>query len=240
MKRLITSVSLSAIILASSLGRVSAAEVKQDELYSVDDGKVITIEGDLSDPTLYVDELSSLMKDPSVMRVIVIDPSLIQEPRDTVVEQDEEDTVATRGKFYTYRVVDPTIGENYRGSTMIATADGTPGDALRIAEVVKVQRTYSCNVSAVVTKTITTAVGYDITVAHEVTVEGKATVPSYHGGKAVERMYYNAYPIYQTTNFTVQRKLHNNGVILAPWEDCGSGYARNPIGASFDRVYEYK
>lgn len=42
------------------------------------------------------------------------------------------------------------------------------------------------------------------------------------------------------TIFTVQRKLHTNGVILAPWEDCGSGYARNPIGAWFDRVYEYK
>ena len=240
MKKLLTCVSLSAVMLVSSIGGVSAAEVNQDELSSVDDGKVITIEGDLSDPASYVHELNSLMEDHSVMRVIVIDPSLIQEPGKTVVEQDEEGTVATRGKFYTYRVVDPTIGANYRGSTMIATADGTPGDDLRIAEVVKVQRTYSCSVSAVVTETITAAVGYDITASHEVTVEGKATVPSYYGGKAVERMHYNAYPVYQTTNFTVQRKLHNNGVILAPWEDCGSGYARNPIGASFDRVYEYK
>ena len=56
MKKLLTCVSLSAVMLVSSIGGVSAAEVNQDELSSVDDGKVITIEGDLSDPASYANQ----------------------------------------------------------------------------------------------------------------------------------------------------------------------------------------
>jgi len=236
MKKILTTL-FSLVILFTCFGSTSYA-VNTCSYEEKNICKTITITGDLSDSSTYVDKVERLLADPYVEHVIVIDPSRYITPLNE--NSQPNNSLTSHGRpYYTYRITNPRIGSDYIGSTRIATAGGQPGETLSISKTSTVSRTYYCSVSAISPSSITSAVGYDVTSSDSIQISGSRTVPSYHNGRAVAKMYLDAYPIYQTTNFTVQRKKHYN-LVPYEWENYGSGYARHPYGVSFSERYIYR
>lgn len=243
MKKFVTGLLSLAMVLTCFNGVAFATESTAPE----NEGNTVIIEGNLSDPSTYEDELNRLMADPTVDRVRVIDSSQISTSStdsspdldDNITVLDDDITLFGGATYYTYRITNVTSGKDYTGKTAIAVAKGGPGDSLSIKKTKSVSCTYSCSVSAITAAKITAAVGYDVTKSESVEISGTATVPSTHNGKTVKKMTYTAYPIYKTKSFTVQRKKHIGAYHMLPWKDYSTGYARRPYGVDFEKTYTY-
>ena len=237
MKKVIVSVIAVVALLTSTHSTAFALCEKTPVVSQV--GRTATIYGDLSNPDSYSNELQKLLLDPDIDGVYVLDPTLDSASDSSNLKGVNEVEPQGGPTYHTHRITNVRTGDDYVGTNKIATVSGVPGDTLQISISKSVSRTYSCNVSAVSAGTISTAVGYSVTDSASVSFGVNSPVPSTNAGRKVARMTVNAYPIYKTTNFTVQKRLHKNG-LMYPWETCGSGYARNPYGAYYTRVYTYK
>ncbi len=201
---------------------------------------VVYLEGDLSNPETYEEELSNLLSDPNVEEVIVMDDSI----HDNITSSQP---VVQRGNVgilgavttYTYRITNVLSALDITGSSIIGSAEGEPGITIGISTTKSISNSYSLSASVVASDTVTTAVGFNVTKAVSVSISGSAPVPSTYNGKAVKSMTLNAYPIYATKTFTIQRHKSIGGINYG-WSNYGTGSAKTPKGVSFKKTYVYK
>lgn len=197
------------------------------------------IEGDLQRPETYEAQVSELLSNPDVDEVIVIDPNYKEfETADIIEDMSNSDTMATT--IYRYRISNVQSASDWTGSTVIATAKGTPGTTLSISQTESISNTYSTSVSVDLTSEISSAVGFSVTSSTSITISGSDTVPSTHDGKQVSTMSLNARTIYKKVTFSIDRHKSVGGLNYGWTNGWGSGSASKPYGVSFSKTYTYK
>lgn len=205
-------------------------------------GEIVTIIGDLENPDSYSEKVLELMNNEDISEVTVIDPTIVEEEKiDDISNLTKENEIMPLGgtTYYKYRVTNVKNGSDYTGTSKIATVSGTPGMTISISKTKTVGRTYSVTVGTVSESQINAAVGYSVSGSDSISISGSYKVPKKYNGRKVKSASLNAYVIYKTKNFTVQRRKVQN-VLQFPWTDYGSGYSRKPYGISFTKTYIYK
>lgn len=248
MKRKIIGILIMAICLCSIMEiPVQAREVTNEKK----EGKTVTITGDLENPDSYSEKVLELMNNEDILEVTVIDPAieegeeinnisnLTKEDLKTILPREDEIMPLGGPTYYKYRVTNVRNGSDYTGTSKIATVSGTPGMTISISKTKTVGRTYSVTVGTVSKSQINAAVGYSVSGSDSISISGAYKVPKKCNGKNVKSASLNAYVIYKTKNFTVQRQKVQN-VLHFSWTDYGSGYSRKPYGISFRKTYIYK
>ncbi|BCJ96108.1 hypothetical protein acsn021_36770 [Anaerocolumna cellulosilytica] len=202
-------------------------------------GKTVTIEADILNPKSYESTVTQLLSYDSVNEVIVIDNKLNNKfiENGEIFEQPilTPDAVTT----YRYRITNVMSGSDYVGSGSIAIATGEPGSTISISKTSSVSNTYSLSASVVSASTVTTAVGFSVTSSESISISASDSVPSTHNGRQVKSMSLNAFPVYKTKSFTIERHKSVGGVNYG-WSDYGSGTASQAYGISFIKTYVYK
>lgn len=205
-------------------------------------GEIVTIIGDLENPDSYSEKVLELMNNEDISEVTVIDPTIVEEEKiDDISNLTKENEIMPLGgtTYYKYRVTNVKNGSDYTGTSKIATVSGTPGMTISISKTKTVGRTYSVTAGTVSESQINAAVGYSVSGSDSISISGSYKVPKKYNGRKVKSASLNAYVIYKTKNFTVQRRKVQN-VLQFPWTDYGSGYSRKPYGISFTKTYIYK
>ena len=248
MRRKIRGIFLMVICLCSIMQiPVQAGETVNEEK----EGKTITISGDLENPDSYSEKVLELMNNEDIFEVVVIDPTIVEEEeidKDTNRVKEKlkdcltrEDDIMPFGgpTYYRYRVTNVRNGNDYTGTSKIATVSGTPGMTISISKTKTIGRTYSVTAGTVSKSQINAAVGYSVSGSDSISISGSYKVPKKYNGRNVKSASLDAYVIYKTKNFTVQRRKVQN-VLQFPWTDYGSGYSRKPYGISFRKTCTYK
>ena len=217
---------------------VQAGEVTNEK----QEGKTVKIVRDLENTDSYSEDVLELMNNEDVSEVIVIDSAITEDEKiDNVSSQTKENEIMPLGgpTYYKYQVTNVKNGSDYIGTSKIATVSGTPGMTISISKTKTVGRTYSVTAGTVSKSQINAAVGYSVSGSDSISISGSYKVPKKYNGRNVKSASLNAYVIYKTKNFTVQRRKVQN-VLQSPWTDYGSGYSRKPYGISFRKTYIYK
>lgn len=227
MKKLVLSL-VSAVVMIAGLSTTAFAAAPTDAIVQNNDNTVV-IEADMDNPN-YLNEVKKAFDDPSILQVMVIDPSLANsemteffpEPRDWDSYSVHPGSARKTGSFV--------------GTNELARAQGGPGMTLSISQTKTVGNSFSCSFS-VAAGAVSNVVGFNVSASESISVSGSAEVPATYNGQKVNTMTLIAYPLYDVYTFDVDHTIHMGGGMAHTWDNTGTGTANKAIGCSFNRTY---
>lgn len=210
-------------------------DVAHAESDSEDGSQTITIYEDMDDEEKQ-EAMDTFVSNPEIEELIILDESLLEEPIDFLDEFDEEEvTFSPFAIINRYRVGNAKTGNDYTGTTKIATTSGGPGVTLSISQTKTVSTTVNAKFGAS-DKIISAEVGWSTTGSTSINISGTFTVPARYNSKPVQRVTFYARPVYKTKTFSVDKMAWNS----TKWERQGMGTTRKAYGIAFYKTFTYK
>lgn len=227
MKKLFITLSLCCCLIATMMPTAAFA--------SEDTGQTVTIVADNGmNATATQKKIENALSNPNIEEVVVLFDDKGNEGLEAkALAQPSQITPKTTSSVY-YLVKNVKQVSDYYGKTVLAFAEGGPGDSLTVSKGTSVSTTISGTLGASY-KSISAAVGWSVTGSTSLTISGQATVPKKHNNKAVKRMRLNAHSVYKVKEFDVYRYVpgYTN-------KKLGRKNTKKAYGVSFTKSYTYK
>ena len=177
-------------------------------------------------------DIYKYLSDPDVDEVLVTDAS--DDIDKSEIQEIPDISTATTTPVY-YIVKNVKRLKDFTGKRDIASATGQPGDSLTISTSKTVATTVGATFGASY-KTISGAVGWNVTGTTKVKVACKAKVPKYRNKKRIKSMTLHARPVYCVKQYDVYKYVPGYLNEKRGTSDTKKAYT----GVSFIKTYKYK